>query len=50
MPTFRSLLPKLSIAGCTIGANTWEAEGHTLSLRWLGLVFEVTIAREDVRQ
>ncbi|WP_170065812.1 hypothetical protein [Novosphingobium guangzhouense] len=47
MPKFRTYLPHLSLVGCTIGADDWQAEGWTLTLRWLGMVFEWTVACED---
>ncbi|PNU06455.1 hypothetical protein A8V01_02615 [Novosphingobium guangzhouense] len=47
LPKFRTYLPHLSLVGCTIGADDWQAEGWTLTLRWLGMVFEWTVACED---
>lgn len=47
LPKFCTYLPQLSLTGCTIGADDWQAEGWVLTFRWLRLVFEWTIACED---
>ncbi|MGE0773551.1 MAG: hypothetical protein AB7L36_00710 [Sphingomonadaceae bacterium] len=43
------MIPRFSIIGTCIAERTWEAEGWTLQLFWLGIVFEITIARVDRR-
>lgn len=39
------MIPRFAIQAVTIGADTYEAEGKLLQVRWFGLVFEFAVAR-----
>lgn len=40
-----SWLPRLTVIGTAICEHDGEYEGQTIQLKWLGWVFEVTLAK-----
>ena len=43
------MIPRFAIQGTAIWDSDWEAEGWLLQVRWLGLVFEFTVAKVERR-
>ena len=39
------MIPRICIQATATAAELWEAEGYVLQLRWLGLVFEISIMK-----
>ncbi|WP_191229202.1 hypothetical protein [Aurantiacibacter xanthus] len=40
------LLPEIDHSGTCISADDFQAEGRTLTIRWLGIVVEISLLRE----
>lgn len=39
------MIPRFAIEETAIAAATYEAEGRLLQIRWLGWIFEITLAK-----